>query len=139
MYIQEHGGIIRNGAKLLFAFAEATVPKITVIVRKAYGGAYDVMSSKHLKGDYNYAWPGAEVAVMGAKGAVEIIFKGQDIEKKTAEYTERFQNPMVAAQRGFVDEILDPAITRQRLCEDLTVLNTKKTERPWRKHDNIPL
>lgn len=136
---QEHGGIIRNGAKLLFAFAEATVPKLTVITRKAYGGAYDVMSSKHLKGDYNYAWPGAEVAVMGAKGAVEIIFKGQDIDAKTLEYTERFQNPMVAAQRGFVDDILDPATTRQRLCEDLTVLETKDVKQPWRKHDCIPL
>merc|ERR1719223_2528470 len=109
---QEHGGIIRNGAKLLFAYAEATVPKITVITRKAYGGAYDVMSSKHLKGDSNYAWPGAEVAVMGAKGAVEIIFKGQDVEQKTVEYTDRFANPMVAAQRGFVDDIIDPATTR---------------------------
>lgn len=136
---QEHGGIIRNGAKLLFAYAEATVPKLTVITRKAYGGAYDVMSSKHLKGDYNYAWPSAEIAVMGAKGAVEIIFKGQDVDAKTAEYTERFENPMVAAQRGFVDDILDPAVTRERLCEDLTVLSTKQVDRPWRKHDNIPL
>jgi len=136
---QEHGGIIRNGAKLLYAFAEATVPKLTVITRKAYGGAYDVMSSKHLKGDYNYAWPGAEVAVMGAKGAVEIIFKGQDVDAKTAEYTERFQNPMVAAQRGFVDDILDPAETRQRLCEDLAILATKDVKHPWRKHDCIPL
>lgn len=97
------------------------------------------MSSKHLKGDYNYAWPGAEIAVMGAKGAVEIIFKGEDINQKTAEYSERFQNPMVAAQRGFVDDILDPAVTRQRICEDLDMLSTKNIERPWRKHDNIPL
>jgi propionyl-CoA carboxylase beta chain len=136
---QEHGGIIKNGAKLLYAYAEATVPKLTVITRKAYGGAYDVMSSKHLRGDYNYAWPGAEVAVMGAKGAVEIIFRGKDIEKKTLEYTERFANPMVAAQRGFVDDVIDPAATRQRLCEDLEVLQNKKIERPWRKHGNIPL
>mmetsp|Transcript_23488 Transcript_23488/g.25715 ORF Transcript_23488/g.25715 Transcript_23488/m.25715 type:complete len:541 (-) Transcript_23488:146-1768(-) len=136
---QEHGGIIRNGAKLLYAFAEATVPKITVITRKAYGGAYDVMSSKHLKGDYNYAWPSAEVAVMGAKGAVEIIFRGKDIEEKTLEYTDRFANPLLAAQRGFVDDILDPAVTRQRICEDLELLREKKVERPWRKHGNIPL
>lgn len=136
---QEHGGIIRNGAKLLYAYAEATAPKLTVITRKAYGGAYDVMSSKHLKGDSNYAWPGAEVAVMGAKGAVEIIFKGQDVEQKTVEYTDRFANPMVAAQRGFVDDIIDPATTRLRLCEDLDLLATKKVERPWRKHGNIPL
>lgn len=136
---QEHGGIIRNGAKLLFAYAQATVPKVTVITRKAYGGAYDVMSSKHLKGDYNYAWPSAEIAVMGAKGAVEIIFKGQDVEKRTAEYSDRFENPMVAAERGFVDDVLDPADTRQRICEDLHILSTKKMDTPWRKHDNIPL
>jgi len=136
---QEHGGIIRNGAKLLYAYAEATVPKITVITRKAYGGAYDVMSSKHLKGDYNYAWPSAEVAVMGAKGAVEIIFKGKNVEEKTLEYTDRFANPMVAAQRGFVDDVIDPASTRQRLCEDLELLRSKEVTRPWRKHGNIPL
>jgi propionyl-CoA carboxylase beta chain len=99
---QEHGGIIKNGAKLLYAYAEATVPKLTVITRKAYGGAYDVMSSKHLRGDYNYAWPSAEIAVMGAKGAVEIIFRGKDIEKKTLEYTERLAHPKVAAPRGFL-------------------------------------
>jgi len=136
---QEHGGIIRNGAKLLYAYAEATVPKITVITRKAYGGAYDVMSSKHLKGDFNYAYPSAEIAVMGAKGAVEIIFKGKDIEQKTLEYTERFANPLVAAQRGFIDDIIDPPNTRQRICEDLELLRTKKVERHWRKHGNIPL
>eukprot|EP01039_Chlorochromonas_danica_P000931 gene931-1013_t len=136
---QEYGGIIRNGAKLLYAYAEATVPKITVITRKAYGGAYDVMSSKHLRGDYNYAWPGAEIAVMGAKGAVEIIFRGKDIEEKTLEYTDRFANPMVAAQRGFLDDVLDPAQTRLRICEDLEVLRKKKVNRPWRKHGNIPL
>jgi len=136
---QEHGGIIRHGAKLLYAYAEATVPKLTVITRKAYGGAYDVMASKHLKGDVNYAWPSAEVAVMGAKGAVEIIFKGQDVEAKTLEYTERFANPMVAAERGFVDDVLDPAETRLRLCEDLELLRSKEVPRVWRKHGNIPL
>lgn len=136
---QEHGGIIRNGAKLLYAFSEATVPKLTVITRKAYGGAYDVMSSKHLKGDANYAWPGAEIAVMGAQGAVEIIFRGHDVGAKTIEYTDRFANPMVAAQRGFVDDIIDPATTRQRLCEDLELLRDKKVNRPYRKHGNIPL
>ena len=136
---QEHGGIIRNGAKLLYAYAEATVPKVTVVTRKAYGGAYDVMSSKHLKGDFNYAWPGAEVAVMGAQGAVEIIFKGQDIAQKTTEYTERFANPMVAAERGFVDDILDPAVTRSRIISDLACLKGKQMQKPWRKHGNIPL
>ena len=139
---QEHNGIIRNGAKLLYAYAEATVPKVTVITRKAYGGAYDVMSSKHLKGDFNYAWPGAEVAVMGAKGAVEIIFRGkseEEVEAQTSAYQERFANPMVAAQRGFVDDVLDPATTRQRICEDLELLRSKDVKRPWRKHGNIPL
>lgn len=136
---QEHNGIIRNGAKLLYAYAEATVPKLTVITRKAYGGAYDVMSSKHLKGDFNYAWPTGEVAVMGAKGAVEIIFRGKDIDEKTREYTDRFANPMVAAERGFVDDIIDPAKTRKILCEDLELLKDKKIQKPWRKHGNIPL
>lgn len=136
---QEYGGIIRNGAKLLYAYAEATVPKLTVITRKAYGGAYDVMSSKHLRGDFNYAWPGAEVAVMGAKGAVEIIFRGKDVDAKTLEYTDRFANPMVAAQRGFVDDVIDPASTRQRLIEDLDLLRGKKVDRLPRKHGNIPL
>lgn len=136
---QEHNGIIRNGAKLLYAYAEATVPKLTVITRKAYGGAYDVMSSKHLKGDANYSWPSGEIAVMGAKGAVEIIFRGKDIDRKTTEYTDRFANPMVAAQRGFIDAVLDPASTRERLCDDLEMLREKDVERPWRKHGNIPL
>ena len=137
---QEHGGIIRNGSKLLYAYAEATAPKLTVIVRKAYGGAYDVMSSKHLRGDFNYAWPDAEVAVMGAQGAVEIIFKGKDEGgKNSLEYATRFANPMMAAERGFVDDIIEPAATRQRLCENLDLLRTKRTERPWRKHGNIPL
>uniref|UniRef100_A0A7S3LK18 Propionyl-CoA carboxylase beta chain, mitochondrial n=1 Tax=Aplanochytrium stocchinoi TaxID=215587 RepID=A0A7S3LK18_9STRA len=136
---QEHNGIIRQGAKLLYAYAECTVPKITVITRKAYGGAYDVMSSKHLKGDFNYAWPSAEIAVMGAKGAVEIIFRGKNIEEETKNYTERFANPMVAAQRGFVDDIITPSSTRQRVAKDLVILKSKVDERPQRKHGNIPL
>uniref|UniRef100_A0A8C9DRA7 Propionyl-CoA carboxylase beta chain, mitochondrial n=1 Tax=Prolemur simus TaxID=1328070 RepID=A0A8C9DRA7_PROSS len=137
---QEYGGIIRHGAKLLYAFAEATVPKVTVITRKAYGGAYDVMSSKHLCGDTNYAWPTAEIAVMGAKGAVEIIFKGhENVEAAQAEYIEKFANPFPAAVRGFVDDIIQPSSTRTRICRDLDVLASKKEQRPWRKHANIPL
>uniref|UniRef100_A0A5F5PMZ9 Propionyl-CoA carboxylase beta chain, mitochondrial n=1 Tax=Equus caballus TaxID=9796 RepID=A0A5F5PMZ9_HORSE len=137
---QEYGGIIRHGAKLLYAFAEATVPKVTVITRKAYGGAYDVMSSKHLCGDTNYAWPTAEIAVMGAKGAVEIIFKGhENVEAAQAEYIKKFANPFPAAVRGFVDDIIQPASTRARICSDLDVLASKKVQRPWRKHANIPL
>uniref|UniRef100_A0A8I3PKU4 Propionyl-CoA carboxylase beta chain, mitochondrial n=3 Tax=Canis lupus familiaris TaxID=9615 RepID=A0A8I3PKU4_CANLF len=137
---QEYGGIIRHGAKLLYAFAEATVPKVTVITRKAYGGAYDVMSSKHLCGDINYAWPTAEIAVMGAKGAVEIIFKGhKDVAAAQAEYIEKFANPFPAAVRGFVDDIIQPSSTRARICRDLDVLASKKVQRPWRKHANIPL
>ncbi|XP_062971375.1 propionyl-CoA carboxylase beta chain, mitochondrial isoform X3 [Cynocephalus volans] len=137
---QEYGGIIRHGAKLLYAFAEATVPKVTVITRKAYGGAYDVMSSKHLLGDTNYAWPTAEIAVMGAKGAVEIIFKGhENVEAAQAEYIEKFANPFPAAVRGFVDDIIQPSTTRARICCDLEVLASKKVQRPWRKHANIPL
>ena len=136
---QEHGGIIRQGAKLLYAYAEATVPKITVITRKAYGGAYDVMSSKHLKGDVNYAWPSSEIAVMGAKGAVEIIFRGKNVEAETANYVERFANPMVASNRGFVDDIISPSTTRERIIDDLRILKNKTDERPWRKHGNIPL
>ncbi|XP_027441965.2 propionyl-CoA carboxylase beta chain, mitochondrial isoform X3 [Zalophus californianus] len=137
---QEYGGIIRHGAKLLYAFAEATVPKVTVITRKAYGGAYDVMSSKHLCGDINYAWPTAEIAVMGAKGAVEIIFKGhENVEAAQVEYIEKFANPFPAAVRGFVDDIIQPSSTRARICCDLDVLASKKVQRPWRKHANIPL
>jgi len=136
---QEHGGIIRQGAKLLFAYAEATVPKITVICRKAYGGAYDVMASKHLKADTNYAWPGAEVAVMGAKGAAEIIFRGKDIEENTKDYVTRFANPMVAAQRGFIDDIIDPATTRKVICRDLDMLENKKVASIKRRNSNIPL
>ena len=136
---QEHGGIIRHGAKLLFAYAEATTPKLTVITRKAYGGAYDVMSSQHLRGDVNYAWPSAEIAVMGAQGAVEIIFRGKDVEKNTAEYVDKFANPVVAAQRGFVEDVIEPRETRARLCEDLELLQTKKISNPPKKHSNIPL
>jgi propionyl-CoA carboxylase beta chain len=139
---QEHSGIIKHGAKLLFAYAEATVPKITVITRKAYGGAYDVMASKHLRGDLNYAWPTAEIAVMGAKGAVEIIFRGLSAEEqavKTAEYEERFANPFVAASKGFIDEVIYPHSTRRRIALGLRKLRNKALENPWKKHDNIPL
>mmetsp|Transcript_21305 Transcript_21305/g.46438 ORF Transcript_21305/g.46438 Transcript_21305/m.46438 type:complete len:343 (+) Transcript_21305:889-1917(+) len=136
---QEHGGIIRHGSKLLFAYAEATVPKVTVITRKAYGGAYDVMSSKHLRGDINYAWPSAEVAVMGAKGAVEIIFRGHNIAEETAAYEHKFANPLAASQRGFVDACISPKTTRQRICEDLELLRNKKVTGPLKKHSNIPL
>lgn len=139
---QEHNGIIKHGAKLLFAYAEATVPKITVITRKAYGGAYDVMASKHLRGDLNYAWPTAEIAVMGAKGAVEIIFRGLDadgIAEKTKEYEDRFANPFVAASKGFIDEVIYPHSTRRRIALGLRKLRNKVLENPWKKHDNIPL
>lgn len=138
---QEYGGIIRHGAKLLYAFAEATVPKVTVITRKGYGGAYDVMSSKHLRGDVNYAWPTAEVAVMGAKGAVSILFKGRPDEQPRyeAEYVEKFGNPFPAAVRGFVDDIIEPRTTRMKICKDLDVLATKSLSNPPKKHGNIPL
>lgn len=136
---QEYNGIIRHGAKLLYAYAEATVPKITVITRKAYGGAYDVMSSKHLRGDINYAWPTAEVAVMGAKGAVQIIFRGKDVAEREAEYVEKFANPFPAAVRGYVDDIIEPRMTRRRICQDLELLATKELKNPWKKHANIPL
>ncbi|CAB9508327.1 Propionyl-CoA carboxylase beta chain [Seminavis robusta] len=138
---QEFGGIIRHGAKLLFAYSEANVPKVTVITRKAYGGAYDVMSSKHLRGDANYAWPGAELAVMGAKGAVEILYggSGADIEAKSAEYADQFANPMECARRGFIDDVIEPEDTRKMLCNDLRVLRTKKMPDIIRKHSNIPL
>lgn len=141
---QEHNGIIKNGAKLLFAYAEATVPKITVITRKAYGGAYDVMASKHLRGDLNYAWPTAEIAVMGAKGAVEIIFRkdignAEAIAARTADYQARFANPFVAASKGFIDEVIMPHSTRKRIAIGLRKLRTKSLENPWKKHDNIPL
>ena len=141
---QEHGGIIKHGAKLLFAYAEATVPKVTVITRKAYGGAYDVMSSKHIRGDVNYAWPTAEIAVMGPKGAVEIIFRGllddpKAIEEKTEEYREKFANPFIAGHRGFIDDVIPPHETRPRICRALAMLRNKKLENPPKKHDNIPL
>ena len=141
---QEYGGIIKHGAKLLYAFAEATVPKVTVITRKAYGGAYDVMSSKHLRGDMNYAWPTAEIAVMGSKGAVEIIFRneiGDDekIQKRTDEYQEKFANPFVAGHRGFIDDVIMPHNTRMREAKALDVLRNKQLENPWKKHGNIPL
>ena len=141
---QEYGGVIKHGAKLLFAYGEATVPKVTVLTRKTYGGAYVVMSSKHLRGDFNYAWPTAEIAVMGAKGAVEIIFR-QDIGDKdkiaarTAEYEARFANPFVAASMGFIDEVIMPHATRKRIAMGLRKLRTKTLENPWKKHDNIPL
>ncbi|KAF9334831.1 hypothetical protein BG006_001422 [Podila minutissima] len=137
---QEHNGIIRHGAKLLYAYAEATVPKVTVITRKAYGGAYDVMSSKHLRGDLNYAWPTAEIAVMGAKGAVEIIFRSSsDRASAEKDYISKFANPLPAAQRGYVDDVIEPSTTRRRIIEDLEMLRTKKQENPKRKHGNIPL
>jgi len=141
---QEYGGLIKHGAKLLFAFAEATVPKITLITRKAYGGAYDVMSSKHLRGDFNYAWPTAEIAVMGAKGAVEIIFRAeakdpQALAAREAEYKARFANPFVAASRGYIDDVIMPHGTRRRLIRALKSLKGKELTNPWKKHDNIPL
>jgi propionyl-CoA carboxylase beta chain len=141
---QEYGGIIKHGAKLLFAYAECTVPKLTVITRKAYGGAYDVMSSKHLRGDVNFAWPSAEIAVMGPKGAVEIIFREEknDADKLAArerEYREKFANPFIAGHRGFIDDVIMPHETRKRLCRSLAMLRDKQLENPWRKHGNIPL
>ncbi|WNJ98216.1 acyl-CoA carboxylase subunit beta [Thalassospiraceae bacterium LMO-JJ14] len=141
---QEFGGIIKHGAKLLFAYAEATVPKVTVITRKAYGGAYDVMSSKHLRGDVNFAWPTAEIAVMGPKGAVEIIFRSdigdsEKIAKRTEEYRTRFANPFIAGHRGFIDDVIMPHSTRKRLCKSLRMLKNKDLQNPWKKHDNIPL
>jgi len=137
---QEYNGIIRHGAKLLYAFAEATVPKITVITRKGYGGAYDVMSSKHLRGDINYAWPTAEVAVMGAKGAVSILYRGStEVAKHEQEYIDKFTNPFPAAIRGFVDDIIEPRTTRKKICADLALLRNKVLTNPPKKHGNIPL
>ena len=141
---QEYGGLIKHGAKLLFAFTEATVPKVTVITRKAYGGAYDVMSSKHIRGDVNYAWPTAEIAVMGAKGAVEILYRAElgdehKIKKRIDEYQKRFANPFVAAERGYIDEVIMPHGTRKRIARALQMLRNKHVENPWKKHDNIPL
>ncbi|MBO9419544.1 MULTISPECIES: acyl-CoA carboxylase subunit beta [Stappiaceae] len=141
---QEYGGLIKHGAKLLFAYTEATVPKVTVITRKAYGGAYDVMSSKHIRGDINYAWPTAEIAVMGAKGAVEILYRSElgdpeKIQKRTQDYENRFANPFVAAERGYIDDVIRPHSTRRRVAKALALLRAKKVETPWKKHDNIPL
>jgi propionyl-CoA carboxylase beta chain len=145
---QEFGGIIKNGAKLLYAFAEATVPKVTVITRKAYGGAYCVMSSKHLRTDVNYAWPTAEVAVMGPEGAVNILYRKEleaandpaaERAKRVAEFREKFANPFVAASVGFVDEIIRPRTTRKRLITALATLSSKRDKNPPKKHGNIPL
>jgi propionyl-CoA carboxylase beta chain len=146
--VQEHGGIIKHGAKLLYAYCEATVPKVTVITRKAYGGAYDVMNSKHVRGDMNYAWPTAEIAVMGSKGAVEIIFKKDiaaasdpeaELQKKTDEFHQKFANPFAAAARGYVDDVIEPKTTRGRLIRAFEMLQTKKDSNPPKKHGNIPL
>ncbi len=141
---QEHSGIIKHGAKLLYAYAEATVPKITVITRKAYGGAYIVMNSKHLKGDINYAWPNSEIAVMGAQGAVEVLYKKlglskAEFDKKVVEYKEQFTSPFVAASRGYLDDIIKPQNTRWKVCSALNILKNKKCQKPWKKHDNLPL
>ncbi len=141
---QEYGGVIKHGAKLLFAYAEATVPKVTVITRKAYGGAYDVMASKHIRADVNYAWPTAEIAVMGAKGATEILYRSElgdpeKIARRTKDYEDRFANPFVAAERGFIDEVIMPHSTRRRVCRAFASLRGKRQENPWKKHDNIPL
>jgi propionyl-CoA carboxylase beta chain len=141
---QEYGGIIKHGAKLLYAYAECTVPKVTVITRKAYGGAYDVMSSKHLRGDVNLAWPTAEIAVMGPKGAVEIIFRKdignqEKIAAREQDYREKFANPFIAGKRGFIDDVILPSLTRKRVARSLSMLRDKQLENPWRKHGNIPL
>jgi propionyl-CoA carboxylase beta chain len=141
---QEYGGLIKHGAKLLFAYSQCTVPLVTVITRKAYGGAYDVMASKHIGGDVNYAWPSAQIAVMGAKGAVEIIFRADigdkdKIAARTKEYEERFLSPFVAAERGYIDEVIEPHETRRRIARALAMLRTKHAERPRKKHDNLPL
>jgi len=145
---QEYGGIIKHGAKLLFAFAEATVPKVTVITRKAYGGAYCVMASKHIRTDVNYAWPTAEIAVMGPEGAVDIVYKreleqaenpGEVRRSKIEEFRERFANPYVAADRGFVDAVIQPRETRQKLIRALAMLETKRDKNPQKKHGNMPL
>ena len=141
---QEYGGVIKHGAKLLYAYGEATVPKVTLITRKAYGGAYDVMASKHLRGDVNYAWPTAEIAVMGAKGAVEILYRSDlgdpdKIAEHTKEYETRFANPFVAAEKGFVDDVVHPSQSRKRICRAFAMLRGKQLENPWKKHDNLPL
>jgi propionyl-CoA carboxylase beta chain len=141
---QEYGGLIKHGAKLLFAYSQCTVPLVTVITRKAFGGAYDVMASKHIGGDLNYAWPTAQIAVMGAKGAVEIIFRAdmgdpEKIAARTREYEERFLSPFAAAERGYIDDIIMPRSTRRRICRALAMLRNKRVDMPARKHDNLPL
>jgi propionyl-CoA carboxylase beta chain len=145
---QEYGGVIRNGAKILYAYAEATIPKVTVITRKAYGGAYCVMSSKHLRGDINYAWPTAEIAVMGAKGAVEVLYGRQSkqeedpkkfLQEREQEYQDTVANPYVAAERGYIDDIIEPARTRIRIINALKIVENKRDTNPMKKHGNIPL
>ncbi len=141
---QEQGGLIKHGAKLLFAYSQCTVPLVTVITRKAFGGAYDVMASKHVGGDLNYAWPTAQIAVMGARGAVEIIFRAdigdaKKIVARTKEYEERFLSPFAAAERGYIDDVIMPHATRRRICRALAMLRGKKVEMPARKHDNLPV
>jgi propionyl-CoA carboxylase beta chain len=141
---QEYGGLIKHGAKLLFAYSQCTVPLITVITRKAFGGAYDVMASKHIGGDINYAWPSAQIAVMGARGAVEIIFRAdlgdpEKIAARTREYEQRFLSPFAAAERGYIDEVIMPRSTRKRLVRALGMLGGKRVEMPARKHDNLPV
>jgi len=141
---QEYGGVIKHGAKLLYAFGEATVPKVTVITRKAYGGAYCVMAPKHLRGDINYAWPSAQIAVMGAKGAVEILHRKElddpeKIAQHTADYEEKFLSPFRAAERGYIDEVIQPQSTRKRICRALALAKDKQLENPWKKHGNLPL
>ena len=141
---QEYGGIIKHGAKLLYAYAECTVPKVTLITRKAYGGAYDVMASKHLRGDVNLAWPSAEIAVMGPKGAVEIIFREEakdegKLLKREQEYRDKFATPFVAGRRGYIDDVIFPRDSRKRICRSLAMLAEKALQNPWRKHGNIPL
>ncbi len=141
---QELGGVIKHGAKLLFAYGEATVPKVTLITRKAYGGAYDVMASKHLRGDFNYAWPTAEIAVMGARGATEILYRSElgepeKIAARTKDYEDRFANPFIAAERGFIDEVIMPHSTRRRVARAFASLRGKSLQNPWKKHDNVPI
>ena len=142
---QEYGGVIKHGAKLLVRlFSQATVPMVTVITRKAYGGAYDVMASKHIGADVNYAWPTAEIAVMGAKGATEILYRSElddpdKIAARAKEYEDRFANPFVAAERGFIDEVIQPRSTRRRVARAFAMLRSKRVETPYKKHDNIPL
>jgi propionyl-CoA carboxylase beta chain len=141
---QEYGGVIKHGAKLLFAYSQATVPMVTLITRKAYGGAYDVMASKHIGADINYAWPTAEIAVMGAKGATEILYRSElgnpdKIAARTKEYEENFANPFKAAERGFIDEVIMPHSSRKRIARAFAMLRGKKEEQPWKKHDTIPL